>query len=179
MQETHPLNVALRRKLILFLVLGACCVFVLAAYLLLRKEAGSLRMSKGKTDSSKAMLSTVNEMESSLKRLRELLPLQLTVRIGEERIYALLDALRIRYRSAEIKVETLQERGDELVMPVRINLRGLTYDALTREVGYLQSLRFPFFEITEIALGPGQSAGLVSGDINGALRIFKPSAPKQ
>lgn len=173
MPEFNPLDSVLRRRLILFLVLGGCCVIALAAGLLFRKYSNSLRMPKGKA-SSAAMQNTVNDMEISLKRLRELLPIQLTVRAGEERIYAQLDALRVRYRSADIKVEALQERGDELVMPVRIDFKGITYSALVQEVGYLQSLRFPFFEITELTLGGGQVAGSVTGGINGSLHIFKP-----
>lgn len=175
MPETNPLGSALRRRLIIFLVLGGCCVIALAAGLLLRKYAGSLSMPKGKAE-SRAMQTTVNEMETSLKRLKGLLPVQLTVRAGEERIYAVLDALRVRYRNADIKVEGLQERGDELVMPVRINFKGITYSALVQEIGYLQSLRFPFFEITDLTLGGDQGAGSVTCGINGTLQTFKPPA---
>ncbi len=176
MPETNPLERALRRKLVLFLVLGGGCVIALAAGLLLRKYSDSLRMPKAKFE-SRAMQTTVNDMETSLLRLRELLPIQLTVRAGEERIYALLDALRVRYRSADMKVEALQVRGDELVMPVQINFKEITYSALAQEVGYLQSLRFPFFEITELTLVGGRSSGLVSCGVNGSLHIFKPPAP--
>ena len=176
MPETNPLENALRRKLILFLVLGGCCIIALAAGLLLRKYADSLRMPKGKAE-SRAMQTTVNDMETSLKRLRELLPLQLTVRVGEQRIYSLLDALRIRYRGTDIKVDALQETGDDLVMTVRLNFKGITYSALAQEVSYLQSLRFPFFEITDMTLGGGQIAGTVSCAITGALHIFKLPAP--
>ena len=175
MPETNPLDSALRRKLIIFLVLGGCCIISLAAGLVIRKYALSLKMPKGKADSA-AMQATVNNMETSLKRFRELLPLQLTVRAGEERIYAQLDALRIRYRSADIKVDALQERGDELVITVWLNFNGITYSALAQEVSYLQSLRFPFFEITDMTLGGGPVPGTVSCAINGALHIFKPPA---
>lgn len=175
MPETNPLDSALRRKLAIFLVLGVCCIIALAAGLVLKKYALSLQMPKGKAD-SRAMQTTVNNMETSLKRFRELLPLQLTVRAGEERIYAQLDALRVRYRSADIKVDALQERGDELVIAVRLNFNGIAYSALTEEVSYLQSLRFPFFEITDMTLGGGPVSGKVSCAINGALHIFKPPA---
>lgn len=125
------------------------------------------------------MQTTVNDMETSLKLIRELLPIQPTVRFGEERIYALLDSLRVRYPSAVIQVEALQESGDELVIPVRINFRELTYSSLVQEIGYLESLRFPFFEFKELTLVGGQRAGSVSCGITGALQIFKPSQAKQ
>lgn len=175
MPETNQLNIAIRRKMIIFLALGGCCLIALAAGLVLRKYAVSLKMPKSNAE-SQGMQTTVNNMDASLVRLRDQLPLQLTVRTGEQRIYALLDALRTRYRSADIKVDALQETGNELIMPVRLNLNGFTYSAVAQEVSYLQSLRFPFYEITEISLGGGQNAGQVSCAITGALHIFKPPA---
>lgn len=175
MSETNPLDSAIRRKLIIFLVLGGCCAIALAVGLILGKYAQSLQMPKGKADSM-VMQKTVNDMETSLKKFRELLPLQLNVRAGEERIYAQLDALRVRYRHADIKVDALQERGDELVITVRLNFKEIAYSALAQEISYLQSLRFPFFEIADMTLGGGPVSGTVSCAINGALHIFKPPA---
>lgn len=175
MPETNPLDSALRRRLLIFLLMGGGCVIALAAGLLLRNYADSLRIPKAKAD-SRAMQTTVNDMATTLSRLKGLLPVQLTVRTGEGRIYALLDDLRVRYRSADVKVEAVQDSGVELVMPVRINFKGITYSGLVQEVGYLQSLRFPFFEITEVTLGGGQGAGSVTCAINGALHIFKSPA---
>jgi hypothetical protein len=70
----------------------------------------------------------------------------------ENVIFQAVDTIRDRGRSAEILVESLQDKGDEMALPITIKGTLADYSGFLKMVTYLESIRFPFFSAAELTM---------------------------
>jgi hypothetical protein len=95
--------------------------------------------------------------------------------LPEEFILMSLDDLKIRMDDADITITKIEDKGSEVQLPVTIKSPLRDYTAMVNQVGYLQSLRFPFFAISGVKISKsGEKANVQTAfEITGALKYPK------
>lgn len=123
----------------------------------------------------------IDDIEKSTERLKALLPQSGSGPSIEEHILATLDDLKTKAGAAEVAVTNIENKGADLQLSVTIRSPLKEYTSLVNFVGYLQSLKFPFFGITGIKIQKSEdtTSSVTSFEIKGALKYPKTSPPAQ
>ena len=93
-----------------------------------------------------------------------------------------LDDLKSKAGSAEIAVTNIEDKGADLQLSVTIRAPLKDYTSLVNFVGYLQSLKFPFFGITGIKIQRSEDptvSALLLLKSKGALKFPKASSRRK
>ena len=117
----------------------------------------------------------IDDIEKSSIRLESMLPGDSSGRSKEEHMLMALDDLKSRAGSSEIVVSNIEDKGIDLQLAVTIRAPMKDYTSLVNFVGYLQSLKFPFFGIAgmKIQRNDDPNARVTSFEIKGALKFPK------
>ena len=119
--------------------------------------------------------SATDDIEKSLIRLRSLMSVDSAEQSKEERMLMALDDLKTKAGSSEIKVANIEDKGADLQLPLTVRSPLKDYTSFVNFVGYLQSLKFPFFCITGIKIqrSDDPAASATSFELKGALKFPK------
>lgn len=119
--------------------------------------------------------SAIKDVDESIKTIKMLLPANLDAHSPEEFILITLDDLKYRMDKAYVTVTNIEDKGNEIQLPVNIKGPLRDYTTMVNQVGYLQSLKFPFFAINGIKISKSdvQAKSLTTFEIAGVLKFPK------
>ena len=91
----------------------------------------------------------------------------------EGTILTAIDSVKSHMKNADIMVDNFERKGNETTLPVTLTGMVHDYTAFINDIGYLQSLISPFFNINSVSISnPSDEKGaLVNFEIKGALRM--------
>ncbi|MCL4455998.1 MAG: hypothetical protein M1147_02640 [Nitrospirae bacterium] len=123
-----------------------------------------------------SMREAIEDIDKTIAEAKMILPDAFNKKTAEELMYIRIDELKSRFRDAEVSITNIEYKGNEISMPVGIKANKMKdYTAFVNNIGYLQSLKFPFFFISSVAVFQSQDKTSVSYEIKGTLKTLKDS----
>lgn len=169
----------MKQPLLLYVVSGVFCAVVISGALISNKYRESFvhafeNMQKVKENVGK-MESETGRINESMIRMKSLLPANVLSGAPDEFIFAGLDDIKSRIKGATIAVTEVENRDNEIILPVSISAPMKDYAVFIGQIRYLQNMRFPFFSTSNVSLSHSQDAesGGVIYKIEGVLRMPK------
>lgn len=166
-----------------YIISGILFLTVMAGVIISKRYNDSLSDTQKKLQT--AMMNLVSmkdaqaDMEKIIADLKAIVPSDFASRTPDEHIFIGLDKLKFRMKNAEVVVTNMEYKGDEVSLPVTIKssisgkAAGKDYASFINDIGYLQSMGFPFFYIGSISMVQSQDRASVSYEIKGALKTIK------
>ncbi len=168
------------RKLSYYYILsGVLFALIVSGGIIAKKYAKSLYETSDKLQEFNIqyikIINATVDSERASQTIKALLPPGFDTRLPAEFILILLDDLKSRMGDANITITKIEDRKDEVQLPVTIKSPLKDYTAFVNQVGYLQSLRFPFFAISSVKISKTIDKGTVQAtfEITGALKYPK------
>ncbi|MBI4690727.1 MAG: hypothetical protein HY754_10760 [Nitrospirae bacterium] len=118
------------------------------------------------------MRGAIADMDIAIAGVNKVISPDIILETPETQLLTGLDELKSKMKKAEITVTAFQYKGDEVNLPVVIKATLENYTDFVNAVGYLQSQRFPVFDISNILLSQSQDK-TVSYEIRGDIRALK------
>lgn len=169
----------LKTPLLCYLISGLLLAFVIIFSITIKKHNSSLQETLGKFSRIKINLirmeAATTDMDLLLSRIKNYIPLDFKERSSQEKIFIALDSLKSRMQKAKIAILNIEDGGDVISLPVNITGKSNSYSDFVNTIGYMMSLKFPFYEINNIILSENkekESAGF-SYEISGKLHSPK------
>lgn len=179
----------MKRTLSYYIISGVLFLMVLAGVIISKRYSDSLLDTQKKLETVKINLMSMKDaqvdMEKTIADLKAIVPSDFASRTPEEHIFIGLDELKFRMKDAEIVVTNMEYKGEEVSLPVTIKssisgkAAGKDYASFMNDIGYLQSMGFPFFYISSISMSQSQDKASVSYEIKGALKTLKTAEGRQ
>ncbi len=140
----------LKKIIIYHLVTGIIFSIILLSVLMLNKYGNSMvdavsRLELIKTNTLKMKHSAV-DIESRIKHIESLLPDDFYTRSLHELIFLALDDIKTALKRSEVTVTNFDEKMGTVSLPVSIKIPTDSYAMLINNIGYLQSLKFPYLK---------------------------------
>lgn len=122
------------------------------------------------------MKEAIEDIDKAVAEAKMMMPDAFNKKTAEELMYIRISELKSRFRDAEVNITDIEYKGNEISMPVGIKANKMKdYTVFVNNIGWLQSLKFPFFSISSVAIFQSQDKTSVSYEIKGALRTLKDS----
>ena len=179
----------MKRSLSYYIISGMLFLMVLAGVIISKRYSDSLSNTQKKLQTARMNLVSMKDaqvdMEKTIADLKAIVPSDFASRTPEEHIFIGLDELKFRMKNAEIVVTNMEYKDDEVSLPVTIKssisrkAAGKDYASFINDIGYLQSMGFPFFYIGGISMVQSQDRASVSYEIKGALKTLKTAEGRQ
>lgn len=154
---------------------GLVFVIICSADILCAKYRDSLAVAVNTLQKARLNLIQVRDanrlVDSSLSGIKAVVPPGVFSNPPEIALLERVDDMKGRIKGAEILVQNMEQKGAEISLPVQIKSDLRDYTDFVNTVGYLESLRFPFFSITGVSLTESQDKVLY--EIKGSLRMPK------
>jgi hypothetical protein len=191
-REPHFIDSKLKRLFLYYLLSGILFIGVLSSGILLDRYLHSLHETSSKLKNLKISLIKMRDATSDLRKclstVKTIIPYDLSKDSPEKLILFSLDALKMLMKDAEIAISEIEYKETEVNLPVTISGVAGDYSAIVNNVGYLESMKFPFFTITNLSIKKSDEPGkrFVVYEIKGVLRVLKgasdtesPGVPKE
>jgi len=125
------------------------------------------------------VLGANHDIDRSLTSLKAMMPQGPSSQSGEEHMLVALDDLKLKAGSAEIVVTNIEDKGAELQLSVVIRGPLKDYTSMVNFIGYLQSLKFPFYAISgaKIQRSEEPTSSSLLFEIKGVLKYPKIGTP--
>jgi hypothetical protein len=125
------------------------------------------------------VLGANHDIDRSLTSLKAMMPKGPSSQSGEEHMLMALDDLKLKAGSAEIVVTNIEDKGAELQLSVVIRGPLKDYTSMVNFIGYLQSLKFPFYSISGAKIQRSEEPTSISllFEIKGMLKYPKIGTP--
>jgi hypothetical protein len=125
------------------------------------------------------VLGANHDIDRSLTSLKAMMPQGPSSQSAEEHMLMALDDLKLRAGSAEIVVTNIEDKGAELQLSVVIRGPLKDYTSMVNFIGYLQSLKFPFYAISgaKIQRSEEPTSSSILFEIKGMLKYPKIGTP--
>jgi hypothetical protein len=167
----------LKRLVFYYIVSGLFFIMLMSGSIVLKKYNESASNTLNKLHSVKANLmkmeNAIKDMDAEISEIKKIIPHDFRMRTPEEFIFIGLDELKSKIKEAEIAVTNMEYKGEEVNLPVTIKAALKDYVSFVNNIGYLQSMRFPFFSISHISISKSQDKTQVLYEIKGNLRMLK------
>lgn len=169
----------LKIPLICYLTSGLLLVVVIIFNIAMQNYNSSLQETLSKFPRIKANLIRMETASADtdllLAHIKSFIPLDFKESTPEKKIFIALDAMTSRLRNSEISIKNIHEEGDVISLPVVINGILITYPDFVNTLGYMMSLKFPFYEIGVIDLTRKEikDGHKITYQIEGKLRMPK------
>jgi len=183
METIEPTGTELKRRfrrlLFTFGLSGIVLMATLSGALVMKRYIDSLYATFDKLQEFNIQYikvrAAVDHIDKSLTRLKSMLPVDSPGQVKEEHMLIALDDLKTKAGSSEITVANIEDKGTDLQLPVIIRSPLKDYTSFANFVGYLQSLKFPFFGITGITIhrSDDQVSSVPFLEIKGVLKFPK------
>ena len=167
----------MKRLLLYYTISGLLFAAVLSGVVIVEKFRGPVYDTAGKLRGVKTdllrMKGAVADMGSVMRDLKAALPQDFGSRLPEGLVLIRLDDIKRRFKGAEIIAKNFEEKGGEMSLPVSIKAKMDDYTVFVNNVGYLQLLSFPFFQIKNITISQSDEKGppAVLYNIEGIFRM--------
>ena len=174
-----------RKRLFVYGLSGIIMLITLSGAIAMKKYVESLYATLDKLQEFNIQYikvrASVDDIEKSLTRLKSMLPRDFSGQSKQEYMLMALDDLKSKAGSSEITVANIEDKGADLQLSVVIRAPLKDYTSFVNFVGYLQSLKFPFFSITDIKIqrSDDQTASATSFELKGALKFPKTTSGVQ
>jgi hypothetical protein len=184
-QESTESKGRFRKRLFVYGLSGIIMLMTLSGAIAMKKYVESLYATLDKLQEFNIkyikVRASVDDIEKSLTRLKSMLPRDSSGESKQESMLMALDDLKSKAGSSEITVANIEDKGTDLQLSAVIRSPLKDYTSFVNFVGYLQSLKFPFFGITEIKIqrSDDQTASVTSFEIKGALKFPKTTSGAQ
>lgn len=183
MSRPAYLDSRLKHRCMVFLAASLYCSVLFSWAVYLARYASTLEESLKVVKSpvnAEQMRKATDEIAISAERVKALIPAGIHDRVGEDFVLAGVDTIKASCRGYDVTVEDFDTKGEEVVLPLRISAKSGNYTEFTNNVGFLQSMSFPFFSIKEISISQAESekGQSVAFEINGALKTMKNTTGK-
>jgi hypothetical protein len=172
-KKLKPLFTSYIITLAIFLLLLSCAV-------LFTRYAASLDETLSKFQVVKVNLikvrNVIGDMKATLIDAAKLISPGVSKESSATHMYMGLDRLRSHVGNAQITAAAIEDKGNELIMPVTITGPIADYPAFLNSVGRLQSMKFPFFAVTNLIMTrniAGDGGASFSFEIRGMLSTPK------
>jgi hypothetical protein len=124
----------------------------------------------------------IDDVDKSLDRFKAMMQRDSSGQTIEESMLVALDDLKLKAGSAEIAVTNIEDKGTELQLSVVIRgpLKDFTW--MVNFIGYLQSMKFPFFGISDAKMQRAEdpATNTISFEIKGVMKHPKsPSSARE
>lgn len=167
----------LKKPFILYLIAGIVLSAIIVSVIVFAKYEKSLLDTKNKLEfirinASKAEQASI-AIDSAIKRINSLLPSYYYSKSHKEIILLALDDIKTTIRGADIAITNFDDKAGEMILPVNISISVNNYVQLVNNIGYLQSLSFPYFDIENMVIenAAGKPLGGTICKIEGSLRM--------
>ncbi len=155
-----------KKTLTYYLVTGAgLAVLVLATVILIHYEE-SLQTTLSDFSRALGNISRIrghmDDMDRVMERVQNLFP-QATSMKSREVLLIATDDIKSNIPRAQITLQDIIAEGQELMLPVTIDMTVKRYGALLRAVYYLESLVFPYVTVRELAIQKESRGSIVTG----------------
>lgn len=166
----------LKRQFFYFIATGLLFSAILTTGIVIKKYGDSLFELSAKLRPIKAdldrMKAAASDIERTISEAKAAMPPGLGLKSRETAIFNSLDELKSRFRDAQISAGDINFRDEEFNLPVAVKASLRDYTVLVNDIGYLQSLRFPFFSVSAVTISEGADES-VNYEIKGAFRMPK------
>ncbi len=168
-----------RKRLFVYGLSGIIMLITLSGAMAMKKYVESLYATLDKLQEFNIQYikvrASVDDIEKSLTRLKSMMPRDFSGQSKQEYMLMALDDLKSKAGSSEITVANIEDKGADLQLSVVIRAPLKDYTSFVNFVGYLQSLKFPFFSITDIKIqrSDDQTASATSFELKGTLKFPK------
>lgn len=173
----------MKKSFFYYIISGILFLTVLSGVIILRQYSNFLHDMQKKLQIAKINQDLMNEalidMERNMKDLKTIIPLDFGAKMPEDRIFAAIDDMKFRMKDYEIVVGDIVYKDEEVSMTATIKYsisgRAVTksYTSFVNNIGYLQSMSFPFFSIGSISMKQSQDKASIVCEIRGALKTIK------
>lgn len=165
----------LKKIIIYHLVTGIIFSIILLSVLMLNKYENSMvdtvsRFELIKTNTLK-MKHSAEDIESGIRHIESLLPDDLYTRSLQELIFLALDDIKTAFKRSEVTVTNFDEKMGTVSLPISIKIPTDSYAMLINNIGYLQSLKFPYYTIRSIVITKSQVMPEFICTIDGFLKM--------
>jgi len=169
----------IRKSFFIFALGGIFLLVTLSAAIVMKKYVDSLYATLDRLQEFNVQYikvrAAIDDIEKLSKRLKSMLPGDSSGQSKEEHMLMALDDLKSKAGPSELVVANIEDKGVDLQLAVTIRAPMKDYTSFVNFVGYLQSLKFPFFGITgmKIQRSDDPNALVTSFEIIGILKFPK------
>ena len=167
----------LKRTVTLHLIAGITLGIIIVSVTLLTKYEYSLLDTIRKFEliriNALRMKQTAMDIDSVIKGINNLLPPYYYSKSHKEGILLALDDIKMNIKGANITITDFAPKEGEITLPLNISIPVDDYAVLVNNIGYLQSLNFPYLAINNIVIAKagGPSGAIIICKIDGSLRM--------
>jgi hypothetical protein len=135
----------------------------------MRSTIEKLRTLSG--SSAKVRMATRSTYESTL-RIKKEIPLAYFSTPPETVLFQAVDTIREQVKDTEVVIESLQDRGTEVVLSIALKGPLADYGQFLKTIQFLESLRFPFFSASELTMTQEKDKAACY-ELRGSIRTIK------
>lgn len=167
----------LKKDLIYHIIAGIIFSIILFIIIFLSKYERSLNETINKLELMRGnvlkMESTVKDMVKVMRQIDAGLPSDYYSKSHREIILSAIGDIKAAIRRAEVTLIDFEKKEGEVLLPVIIKFPVKNYTTMTKNIGYLQSLRFPHFQINYITVTVPEGEGELRTvcEIKGSLKM--------
>jgi len=166
----------LKRTVTLHLIAGITLGIIIVSVTLLTKYEYSLLDTIRKFEliriNALRMKQTAMDIDSVIKGINNLLPPYYYSKSHKEGILLALDDIKMNIKGANITITDFAPKEGEITLPLNISIPVDDYAVLVNNIGYLQSLNFPYLAVNNIVIvKAGGPSGAIICKIDGSLRM--------
>lgn len=167
----------LRKYLIIYGVVGVLLAGSLSANIVTYNYNFNLADTYRKLQTVKYNMAKMKDLpgtiDKALSDIKLVFPPGQNILTPETQIFTAIDALKLKFAGNEVSFTAMESKDNNISMPVLIKGEFDDYSAFVDSVGYLQSLKFPFFSVEGISLSQAQAFGPVRFEVKGKLKTLK------
>ncbi len=169
------ISIKLRGLLVRMLIIGIAAALLVFVALVLGRYAASLEQGAARLQAARTAGERIDRSAQNMQANTALLVSMLPAApVSTESLLMLrLDDIKARFGSAEISVTMIEQKGDELQIPVTITDTLHDYSRFVNNLTFLGSLRLPAFTTISVAVerADAKSKGAPKITIHGLLRV--------
>jgi len=174
---------SLKKAMKQYVVAGVIFLFFIITGSILNKYTRSLYETSDKFQEFNVkyfnILAAITDIERTSMAIKGLIPGEFEKRSPEEFLLTGLDEVKSIFGNAEVMITNIETKPNEAQLPVTIKSVLKDYTLFTNQVGYLQSMKFPFFTINSIKIARPLEKGpsLTTFEISGFLKCPRAGVP--
>lgn len=111
----------------------------------------------------------LEDMRRSLAKAETVIPAGYSAMHAETEIFRALDNIKKIFSGSELRVSDFETSNSMVSMPVSIKMYVNDYAAFAEKISRLQSLSFPFFNLSNLNLARSKDDGSVIAEVSGKL----------
>ncbi|TAN41671.1 MAG: hypothetical protein EPN22_14400 [Nitrospirae bacterium] len=111
-------------------------------------------------------------INAAIEDIKKAIP-EKDIKTPEVQVFAAVDELKAKFQGSDVSFTAMEQKSNEIIMPVIIKGSFDDYTDFTNVVGNLQTWKSPFFVIDSISLTEGKRNESVDFELKAKLRTIK------